>query len=235
MRNVTFSVREGASVALVGASGSGKTTLARCIAGLVRPDSGSIRLSGRDILPLRAGKGRVPGDVQMVFQGNGVVLNPMLTVRKTLQEAVTTSVQDLSATALESKVIHALDKVGLPSNTIDALPRQLSGGQRQLVAIARALQVHPRLLILDEPTSALDPISKAHVLAVLNTIHGQNGVTVILVTHDISVASALCSDCVVMDRGEIVEQGTLIEMAERPKHPRTKSLMSIRSTSAESA
>ena len=189
----TVTVEEGEIFGLVGPSGCGKSTLLRVVAGLVRGWSGTVRLFGSPWTPPKAG--RMP--VQMVFQDPGASLHPWHTIGQTLAEPLRVARE----ADIENRVVRALEEVDLGRSFLHRRPGQLSGGQRQRAAIARALLLSPRLLLLDEPTSALDVSVQAGVLNLLERLRRDHGMTMILVSHDRGVVAHLC------DRAASLEVG----------------------------
>jgi peptide/nickel transport system ATP-binding protein len=219
LRGVSFSIEEGTSFGLVGGSGSGKTTLARCIAGITRPGQGSITVCGKNVYPDEKNRISIKKKVQLVFQNHTASLDPMMTVRDSLQEAVQNETHDASII----KVM--IERVGLTSDILDRYPAELSGGQRQRIAIARALLAQPFLLILDEPTSALDTVTQIQILKLVKKIRDEKRVSLLYISHDISTVLALCPTIGVLVDGKIVEIGTAEQIKHNPKHPYTKALL----------
>ncbi|RMI46275.1 dipeptide ABC transporter ATP-binding protein [Streptomyces triticirhizae] len=211
LRGVTLDIEAGESLALVGESGSGKSTLLRVLAGLQKATGGGIT-------------GPTGGAVQMVFQDAGASLTPWLTVRELLTERLRRP--RLDRAERHRRVVAALDSVGLPEATLDARPAELSGGQRQRVALARATIVPPRVLLCDEPTSALDVSLAAHVLNLIQRLRAELGMTVVFVTHDLSVARIIGDRIAVMYLGRLVEIGSADELVADPRHPYTRALLS---------
>ncbi len=216
LHGVSLEVRRGEILGLVGQSGSGKTTLARCIAGLDRPGSGTMRFSGSDRVGSRA---EPQGRVQVVFQDPAGTLNPALTVRKTLAEAI----RGARGSGHTPESLVAL--VGLPLGLLSRRPAALSGGQRQRVAIARALASSPELLICDEPVSALDVSVQAQILALLERLRDDHGQTMLFISHDLAVIARLSDRIVVMNEGQIVERGDAAQVLDRPRDPYTRRLL----------
>ncbi|UED83345.1 ABC transporter ATP-binding protein [Streptomyces profundus] len=211
LRGVTLDVEAGESLALVGESGSGKSTLLRVLAGLQKATGGGL-------------SGPSGQDVQMVFQDAGASLTPWLTVRELLVERLRP--QRLAPADRLDRARAALAAVGLAEETLRARPAELSGGQRQRVALARATIVPPRLLLCDEPTSALDVSLAAQVLNLIRRLREELGMTVVFVTHDLSVARIIGDRIAVMYLGRLVEVGSARELIADPEHPYTKALIS---------
>jgi oligopeptide/dipeptide ABC transporter ATP-binding protein len=208
---------------VVGESGSGKSTLARAMLGLVSPAAGSVELEGRAL----NGKGSLTElrrRVQMIFQDPYQTLSPRQRVEAIVTEPLV--VQGVARAEHEARVRRALEDVGLdPARFLDRYPHQLSGGQRQRVAIAAALVLEPEGLICDEPVSMLDASVRTQILAVLLELQRRRGLGLLFITHDLSLAWALCDRIAVMYLGRIVEQGLATDVIERPRHPYTQALV----------
>jgi ABC-type dipeptide/oligopeptide/nickel transport system ATPase subunit len=217
IRNVTLSLERGRALGLVGASGSGKSTLTRCVAGFEMPDSGRIAIDGVPCGGWRAG-------VQMVFQEAALSLNPRFTAEEIVTEPLL--LQGMGTRAARRKTAAGwLEAVGLPAGCGGKSALSFSGGERQRLAIARALAASPKLLILDESFSGLDLMLQAQLTAMLDDLRQRLGLTCILVSHDIALAGRIATDFAVMDRGEIVEQAPAAELLARPRHPRSRELV----------
>jgi peptide/nickel transport system ATP-binding protein len=209
LRGVALTVHAGESVALVGESGSGKSTLLRIAAGLESRDAGEMALDS----PVRP---------QMVFQDSGASLTPWMTVEELIGERV----RSLGRKQRAGKVVEALSLVGLPAEVAKAKSAQLSGGQRQRVCLARATVVPPPILLCDEPTSALDVSLAASVLNLIARLRRELGMSVLFVTHDLSVARIIADRIAVIYLGRIVEIGPADQVIAEPVHPYTKALLS---------
>jgi ABC-type glutathione transport system ATPase component len=217
-----LSVPRGGSLGVAGESGSGKTTVARMVAGLVAPDSGTISVHGRRRSARergRAARMRRAKEVQMVFQDPYGSLDRRLTVGAALRDV-------LRRHGSTKTVADLMDSVGLASELAASRPHQLSGGQRQRVAIAKALAVDPAVLVLDEAVSALDVSVQARILALLNEIRHGFGVSLVFVTHDLTVAAEVTDTLMVMFQGKVVEHGETESVLCRPEHPYTEMLLS---------
>ncbi len=227
VHDASFAIPQGpAGLALVGESGSGKSTLARGLLRLMRPQRGDITFQGRNIDRLdRAGLAEYRRSVQPVFQDGVETLDPRLTVRKALLEAICKRRDKPRAAAREKLVAEALDSVGLPANIAERLPHELSGGQRQRVSIARALAIQPRLVLLDEPTSALDATVQANIIELLVRLRRERQLSYLLITHDLAIVSSLCETTMVMCGGHIVEAGPTPDVLMNPTHPYTVRLI----------
>jgi peptide/nickel transport system ATP-binding protein len=208
---VSLALPAGQVLGLVGESGSGKSTLARALVGLV-PFAGRVLVRGEEWRSLPAARRR---RVQMVFQDPFASLNPRMTVGAMVAEAARSA----------SDVARFLDLVGLDAGHASRLPRELSGGQRQRVAIARALAVRPEVLIADEITSALDVSVQGAILNLLREIQASLGLTVLFISHDLSLVRYVSDAAAVMYLGRIVEQGAVEAIVERPRHPYTRALL----------
>ena len=220
LRGVDFVTHKGEVTCIIGSSGSGKSTLLRCINLLETPDEGSILYHGDDILSGSVNMPRYHAKVGMVFQQFNLFGN--MTV---LENCVTGQVKVLHRSREESvkNAMKYLEKVGMDAY-VNAKPRQLSGGQKQRVAIARALAMDPEVILFDEPTSALDPEMVGEVLSVMQKL-AQEGLTMLVVTHEMSFARAVASNVVFMDQGVICEQGKPEDVLGAPKTERLKAFL----------
>jgi peptide/nickel transport system ATP-binding protein len=221
--NVTISVRRGETLGIVGESGSGKSTVARCIARLIDPSGGAIRIDGADIASLsRAAMLPHRRKVQIVFQDPYRSLNPRRKVGASIIEGPMNFGTLRSDAWARARDLMSL--VGLDPDALDRYPHQFSGGQRQRICIARALAMKPEILIADEAVSALDVSVQAQVLDLLDDIRKKFDLAVLFITHDLRVAAQICDRVVVMHKGEVVEAGPTAELFAAPKHPYTKAL-----------
>ncbi len=215
------------SVAIVGPSGAGKSTMIELLFGLRAPQEGRIKVLGHT-LPITSGKERLAlcKQIQLIPQEPHTSLNPYYTVAQVL-------IEPLESLGIEGnhqqKAQRALEEVGLQPELLALTPSQLSTGQAQRVAIARALIVKPELLVADEPTSSLDPVNRQRLIDLLNTLKQQRALKLILVTHDLGAASALCDDIVVLDQGQVVEHECATRIMNSPTHPTTKALIHAQS------
>jgi len=221
--DVSLELRQGETLGVVGESGSGKSTVARCVARLIRPDSGAIRIGDLDIaqLPertLRPHRKRV----QIVFQDPYRSLNPRRTVGESIIEGPLNFGVSRPDALAKARQMMAL--VGLAPDAVERYPHQFSGGQRQRIAIARALVMEPTLLIADEAVSALDVSVQTQVLALLDDVRKRFDLALLFITHDLRVAAQICDRVAVMQRGVVVEQGRTVELFANPRHPYTKAL-----------
>jgi putative lysine transport system ATP-binding protein len=220
LRDIDFTVAKGDVTSIIGASGSGKSTLLRCINLLETPTSGEILFHGKDVTGRKTNAPAYRSHVGMVFQSFNLFNN--MTV---LDNCVVGQVKVLKKHKSEAKKVamQYLEKVGM-APYINAKPRQLSGGQKQRVAIARALAMNPEVLLFDEPTSALDPEMVGEVLAVMQTL-AQEGMTMLVVTHEMAFARDVSNHVVYMNQGVICEQGTPAEVFGNPQRPETKDFL----------
>ncbi len=223
---VSLSVEEGRTVGLVGESGSGKSTLGRLIVRLLEPTAGSIVFDGTDIAGLKAGPMRsLRRDLQMVFQDPYSSMDPLATVADSIAEPIQTHL-GLDRAARDARVTELLETVSLNPAHRNRYPREFSGGQLQRIAIARALSLQPRLLVLDEPVSALDVSIQAEIINLLGELQERLGLAYLFIAHDLAVVRHVSERIAVMYLGRIVEEGPADEVYERPKHPYTVALLS---------
>ena len=225
VNDVSFTVEAGETVGIVGESGCGKSTLARCLVHLYKPDSGSIRFDGADVSHLHGSALRAyHRQVQMVFQDPYGSLNPRKTAGACLAEILTVH-ELVPAAQVESRVAALLDMVHLPKSAMERYPHQFSGGQRQRLAIARALAVEPRVIVADEPVSALDVSVQAQIVNLLIELQSRLNLTLIFISHDLRVVRHISHRVLVMYLGRIVEAGPAERLFTNPRHPYTQALM----------
>lgn len=221
LKDISMDVSEGEVVVLLGPSGSGKSTFLRCLNRLETPSGGQILIDGHDMTDKHTDLNKVRENIGMVFQHFNLFNHLTVMQNLTLAPVETKKATKAEAEATGRKY---LEKVGLLDKA-NAYPSQLSGGQKQRVAIARALCMHPDIMLFDEPTSALDPEMVGEVLAVMQQL-ARDGMTMVVVTHEIGFAREVASRVVFMDGGYIVEQGTPEEVILHPKEPRTIDFLS---------
>ena len=223
---VQLSILRGEVLGLVGESGCGKSTLGRTILQLIPATAGMVILEGKHLNQLRGRELReARADFQMIFQDPYASLNPRMTVFETLAEAVR-SHKKVHRRELRERVSALMEKVGLLPQSLKKYPHEFSGGQRQRIAIARALAVEPKLIIADEPVSALDVSIQAQIINLLARIRREMDLTLIFISHDLSVVKHMSDRIAVMYLGKIVELGTPDQVLRQPLHPYTKALIS---------
>ena len=223
VKNVSFDVKIGETLAIVGESGSGKSTVAKIINGLIVKDNGEVKIKGQDIEDISLSKRAKL--IQPVFQDPYSTLNPIHTIGYIISRPLVIN-ENQSDYNIKTKVIEILELVGLSKEYYNRFPNQLSGGQRQRVAIARAIILKPQILICDEPTSALDVTIQSQILDLLNDLKQKLKITIILISHDISVVKYFSDRIIVMYNGQIVETGNSEDIINNPKENYTKKLMS---------
>jgi microcin C transport system ATP-binding protein len=223
-----FSLRAGQTLGVVGESGSGKSTLALAALGL-QAFSGDLQLAGQQWGQSAASDRSLRRAVQVVFQDPFSSLSPRMTVEALVGEGLQVHAPDLSLQQRQSRVLQALQAVGLDETQfpglLDRYPHEFSGGQRQRLAIARALIVEPRVLVLDEPTSALDVSIQKQVLTLLQRLQRERGLSYLLITHDIAVIRAMAHEVIVMKAGQILESGPVSQVLDQPTHLYTQQLV----------
>jgi len=223
---VSFSVSRGEVIGLVGESGSGKSTLGRTIMQLVPPTSGAVILEGKNLTTGTAAEfSAVRRDLQMVFQDPFASLNPRMTIFATLAEPLIAH-QVCKRSEVTGRVVELMRQVGLPPRDMQKYPHEFSGGQRQRIAIARALALNPKVIIADEPVSALDVSIQAQILNLLADLVRRLNLTLIFISHDLSVVKHISDRIAVMYHGKIVEMGPALDVMERPQHDYTRTLLS---------
>lgn len=222
---VSFDLRAGETLGLVGESGCGKSTTILDVLEMRRPQAGSIKISGHDTAALdRRTKSALQADVQIVFQDPMAAIDPRLPIGETIAEPL--SVQGVPRDERNRRVVRMLELVGLDPEMADRYPHEFSGGQRQRVGIARALVTNPKLIVLDEPVSALDVSVQAGVINLLEDLRDTLGLSYLFVAHDLAVVRQIASHVAVMYLGRIVEYGQVDEVYDRPRHPYTRALLS---------
>lgn len=225
LHGVRLKIEEGTVVGLVGESGSGKSTLGRALVRLLDPVSGSIRFAGTDITYLDEKALRpLRRDLQVIFQDPLSALNPRLTIGTIIGRPL--QLHGLANGRREALKLaqEALEHVGLPTSFAARYPHELSGGQRQRVGIARAIATRPRFVLADEIVSGLDVSSQAQILTLLAELKAEMGLTIVFISHDLSVVRRLCDQVVVLRHGEILENRPTGPLFEHPEHPYTAEL-----------
>ena len=223
---ISFTIEGGQTLGVVGESGCGKKTTAKLVLGLEEPTGGAIRFEGKDLQELDgAGRRHYRKSVQAVFQDPYASLNPRMRVSAIIAEPLVTN-ESLPAVEVRQRVLQLLDLVGLPDRAADLFPHEFSGGQRQRIAIARALALSPKLVVLDEPVSALDVSIRAQILNLLRDLQSELGLSYLFIAHDLAAVAHMSHTIVVMYLGKIVESGEARDLARAPKHPYTEALFS---------
>ena len=229
VKNISLCLKKGKTTCIVGESGSGKSLTALSVMQLLSSQlsmSGSIIFEGLNLVNLtkeevRKKRGK---DIAMIFQEPMTSLNPVLTIGYQIEEAIRVH-ENFPKTELNKRVGELLNIVGIPKDRINSYSDELSGGQRQRVMIAMAISCSPKLLIADEPTTALDVTVQAQILNLLNDLKLKFEMTMLFITHDFGVVEDIADEVAVMYQGEIVEQGTVLNVLKNPKHPYTKALL----------
>lgn len=223
---VSLSVREGETLGLVGESGSGKSTVAYVISGIYRPTEGSIRYREHEITKATKKRSRsLKKEIQIVFQDPGSSLNPRRSIKQILGGPIRVY-SDRKTTQWSNVVAALLETVGLPIEYMHKYPRELGGGEKQMVAVARALATNPSFVVLDEPTSALDVSVQANVITSLMELQNEFELTYLFITHDLSLMRNMATSVAIMYLGKLCEVATTEDFFQSPLHPYTRMLLS---------
>ena len=226
VNGVTLTINQGEILGLVGESGCGKSTLSRTIMQLIPATSGAVVLEGQNLSALPQHEVRRRRlDFQMIFQDPYASLNPRMTVHSTLAEAIRQRHKDAKGTVLDQRIAALMERVGLDQRFMKKYPHEFSGGQRQRIAIARALAPEPKLILADEPVSALDVSIQSQILNLLLELRKDLNLTMIFISHDLSVVRYLADNIAVMNQGEIVEYGEAEEIFNNAQHSYTQKLL----------
>ncbi len=224
--SVSLELTAGETLAIVDESGSGKTTLARILLRLIEPDSGELRVEGRDFLAARVADLRaLRREMQMVFQDPFASLDPRMRVGAIVGEPLEIHEPQLARAGRRERVVEVLRAVGMGEDALARYPHEFSGGQRQRIGIARALVLRPRLVVADEPVSALDVSVGAQILELLQNLQRDFALTYLLISHSLPVVAQLATRIAVMQGGRIVEMGAATQILGAPAHPYTQSLI----------
>ena len=226
VKSVSVKIRKGATMGLVGESGSGKSTIGKAILRLAPIGKGSIKynrneltqLDEREFMPFRK-------HIQTIFQDPYASMNPRHSIASIVAEPLKVHARGMSKKDREDRVAELLVKVGLPADSMNRYPHQFSGGQRQRICVARALSSKPEFIICDECVSALDVSVQAQIVNLLQDLQEELGITYLFIAHDLAVVEHICDDALVMELGEIVEQGPTDQLYHAPKHPYTQRLL----------
>jgi oligopeptide/dipeptide ABC transporter ATP-binding protein len=225
--NVSFSIKRGETLGLVGESGCGKSTLGKTLLRLIEPTKGQILFEGNDITNIKAREMKsMRRQMQIIFQDPYASLNPRMSVRNILEEPLRIHRLCNSEEEITSRVYELLDYVQLPKEALKKYPHEFSGGQRQRICIARALAVKPKLIVCDESVSALDVSIQAQVVNLLMDLQAELGLTYLFISHDLKVVKFISHHIAVMYLGRLVEMAPVDDLYRSPKHPYTKALLS---------
>ncbi|MBU1174260.1 MAG: ATP-binding cassette domain-containing protein [Alphaproteobacteria bacterium] len=227
LSDISFTVNEGETLGIVGESGCGKSTLGRCILQLLTPDEGKVLWLGRDLTTLPAGEMRKHRrDLQIIFQDPLASLNPRMTVGGIIADPLRTLMPELSQKQRRAKVIEMMEAVGLLPEMINRYPHEFSGGQAQRIGIARALITEPKLIVCDEPVSALDVSIQAQILNLLSELRERFNLTLVFISHDLSVVRHVSDRIMVLYLGRMIEYAPRDDLYNDAKHPYTRALLS---------
>ena len=226
LQDISFSVKRGETLGIVGESGCGKSTLGRCILQLLKPDEGRVLWLGQDISRLPESEMRKKrADLQIIFQDPLASLNPRMTVGEIIADPLRTLMPEVDARGRRDRVLRTMEAVGLLPEMINRYPHEFSGGQAQRIGIARALISEPKLIVCDEPVSALDVSIQAQILNLLSELKDRLGLTLIFISHNLSVVRHVSDRILVLYLGRVVELADGDELYDDPKHPYTRALL----------
>jgi len=226
LQDISFSINRGETLGIVGESGCGKSTLGRCILQLLKPDEGRVLWLGTDIAALPGEQMRKRRrELQIIFQDPQASLNPRMTVGEIVADPLKALMPELNAAQRRTRVMEMMEAVGLQPEMINRYPHEFSGGQAQRIGIARALITEPKLIVCDEPVSALDVSIQAQILNLLSELKDQFGLTLIFISHNLSVVRHVSDRILVLYLGRMVELSTGDALYEDAKHPYTKALL----------
>jgi oligopeptide transport system ATP-binding protein len=226
LEDINFTVQKGETLGIVGESGCGKSTLGRCILQLIAPDEGKVLWLGQDLTALEPEAMRKRRqDLQIIFQDPLASLNPRMTVGDIIADPLKTLRPDISRTERRARVIRMMEAVGLLPEMINRYPHEFSGGQAQRIGIARSLITEPKLIVCDEPVSALDVSIQAQILNLLSELKDEFGLTLVFISHDLSVVRHVSDRILVLYLGRIAELATGEQLYLDPKHPYTQALL----------
>lgn len=221
LKDVNLSIQQGDIYGIIGLSGAGKSTLVRCLNLLEKPSSGTVVVEGNDLMAISSKELRhLRQSIGMIFQHFNLLMQR--TVLRNIEFPM--EIMKVSRSKARQKALELLEVVGL-SDKANAYPSQLSGGQKQRVAIARVLAMNPKILLCDEATSALDPQTTKSILNLLKEINKTYGITIVIITHEMSVVEEVCNRVAIMDQGRVVEEGYVEEIFASPKTPEAKRLI----------
>lgn len=230
LKSTTFQLRKGELLGVIGESGSGKSTLLKLLTGIEVPTAGRVTLLGRDITQLQGSNAQyIYQNIQMVFQHPGASFNPRQKMRTSIIENMKRLRPTMTKTACNQEIDSLLKRVKILPELVDRYPHQLSGGQCQRIAIARALSVKPQILLCDEVTSALDVLVQAQVIELLQELNKELGIAIVFVSHDLSLTCKFCKQVMVMYQGQCIERGRVKTVIEEPKEAYTKNLLGLSS------
>ena len=226
LQDINFTVRQGETLGIVGESGCGKSTLGRCILQLISPDEGQVLWLGQDLTRLPGEEMRKRrADLQIIFQDPLASLNPRMTVGEIIEDPLKTLKPELRRDERRARVVRIMEAVGLLPEMINRYPHEFSGGQAQRIGIARALITEPKLIVCDEPVSALDVSIQAQILNLLSALKDEFGLTLIFISHNLSVVRHVSDRILVLYLGRIVELASGDEIYGDPRHPYTRALL----------